>query len=182
MIQLPEAELERRLAARFAPYFHTKRQVWSVDGTCRIDLIIQHKQKPWLVAGIEVKSTQRKKGVDLADFCLQAQRYTFCTWKGYEKYGEIPIFIYPELSSVYLEYLDPSAGRPTHDRNHSHHNVNSFLGRAFSIGEVRTINHNGEKLLGLRHTNKSIWREFGKDILDLCHEYNYHHIKDIYDV
>lgn len=172
MEQISELELERRLAARFARYFDVYRQVWDVTMKSRIDLVIQHKDSPWLVAGIEVKNTTRKKGAELADFCLQAQRYSHCTWRGFEHFGKIPIFIYPELSSTYLDYFDPAEKprKPKHVRNHQHHNVNSFLGRAFGIGEVQTVTgYTGEKMLGLRFANKSVWREFyyGADLADI---------------
>lgn len=133
-------------------------------GLRRIDLIIEHREHPGYVFGIEFKTNGRKRGADLAQFVNQAKAYGNIEWDFHtnaKRWGRVPVFICPPLSGLYLEYVDKSGHQ--HDyRKSSHHNVNSFLAGIGGpkIGEVRyKVGAYGTKYLNLCWNCNILWRE-----------------------
>lgn len=156
-----ETKIEERLESYLSRFFHVYRQQWSECMKKRIDIVLVHKKESWLKIGVEVKNNGCKHGKDLGAWCLQASdynNYIFCNKKEGFSYGKMPIIVYPTISGELMEYIDPNGHH--HNKYHDHHNINSFLFKGFSIGEIRRHRPAERELLKISINNRTIWKEF----------------------
>lgn len=158
---LSEAELQDRLVNWFSKWFDVYFEQRSDCGKCRIDLLLYHQsdyQREFPI-GVEIKKDKLKRGVDIAKWCLQSQRYATTTFGGKKAH----IFTAPQISGWYLE-----EGRLVNKHkvendgvSGMHHNVNSFLYRGFGIGELQKYVSNwpdkGKTSYRLVLNQKAIW-------------------------
>jgi hypothetical protein len=167
---MTEKEFSIKVVNRLSKYFMASAEVWSECGKNRIDFILTHR-KTGLNFGLEFKRFDRKRGEEIGEFILQAQRYSKLKFKILQGYAKVPVLICPPLSYNYLICRDGEAViakdtlgndvehyRDRHQKHHDHHTVNGFLG-AFGVGEVRTETRNGEQYLKFIMSNRLLWSE-----------------------
>lgn len=158
-----ENEFSERIIQELKKYFFVSKEVFSDCKTARIDAVIYDRTNLKRRFGIEFKRPTHKTGVFLAKFCLQAQKYTKLKFGG----EELEVMICPAISNndfVQVERwekldLENDLRRgwrvyPNHAPSCSHSNVNSFLGAAFNIAELRFLDH---KPFIIKN-NKVLWK------------------------
>ncbi len=175
---LSEKEMQNNMFNYFSQWFDVLKEVRSIDGKSRIDLVMTHKEHPWFRVGVEIKKNDTKRGSDLGKFLRQAGRYaqTRFVYDGVE-IPRFPVLIYPAVSGNFLEYIDTYRENFQHDPNHEHHNVNSMLGSAFGIGEIRKFDEGQGQYLRFMFSNSVLWRSWPSPMSDagnLCpRKHNY---------
>lgn len=134
---MTEDKLQERIANFLTNWFSVEREVWSDDGKSRIDIIITHKSDKVhkYPIGVEVKLTEKKRGMDLAKWLQQAHRYSNVTFQGY---GKILVITAPQITGYYLnEGMNMTQHDPFESSSVScSNNVNTFIG-GFNIGELQ---------------------------------------------
>ena len=174
-----EKELVDKMVVHFKKYFEVQREVVSKCKKNRIDLLLTIDGKYHFA--IECKIPDKKRGEEIGEYVLQANRYTKAEWE--YRPGEFVkalIFIYPALSynyfilneeSIFIDGIEYHKDR--HHKLHDHNTVNSFICKIADIGEVR------KKPLGYQFSfmNKPIFEHIiyphtGKDYSKV-HEVNY---------
>lgn len=167
----------------FAKYFNIRREVWSVDGKSRIDVVLIHKTTPELIIGVEAKKADYKRGDNIGEHILQAFRYTLSDFLLDGNRQKIPVALLPPLSYNYLIMKDAVIVEngveyfaDRHDLTSEHHTVNGMLG-AFGIGEVRRRNEPVANFhrtqLGIYFQNREIWQDRRGRKTDYVHMINY---------
>jgi hypothetical protein len=145
-----ESDFRVKIDAVLEPHFYLYREVIEHEGRLRIDYILQCK-KSNVFFGLEVKRPnlkgQKKRGRDWGAFMKQAANYAKKYWfiDNYLPF-RVPIFTIPSISKYFIEVdiekkviiQDNSEYYPAkHKAEHSHSNVNSLIGTALGVGEVR---------------------------------------------
>jgi hypothetical protein len=167
---MTENQFSEFVVNRLAAYFTAEAEVWSECGKNRIDYVVTHKTTG-LHFGLEFKRFDRKRGEEIGEFILQAQRYSKSKFKTKDGFKQMPILICPPLSYNYLICRD---GEPViaknefgkdmehfkdrHQKHHDHHTVNGILG-AFGVGEVRTETQDRTQYLKFIMSNRLLWSE-----------------------
>ena len=175
-----EKKLREIVEMKLAPYFDLMPEVKVGDTRKKIDLVIRNKTEPWLVFGIEFKRDEKKTGYKLGQWVAQAKDYSQHTNFVYKPgkiardnpalyhqspeviEGKIPVVLAPPISHTYLE----ATGQQSHDYNHPHSNVNSFVFSLSRLGELRPRRcTKTNALLGMRiiFNNTTLWRDFRFD-------------------
>lgn len=167
---MTEKEFSNKIVNRLLKHFTVSAEVWSECGKYRIDFIITHR-KTGSNFGLEFKRFDRKRGEEIGEFILQAQRYSMIKFKTPQGYGKVPVLICPPLSYNYLICRDGEPViskdllgndveyyRDRHQKQHDHHTVNGILG-AFGIGEVRSETRNSGQYLKFIMSNRLLWSE-----------------------
>lgn len=167
---MTEKEFSLKVVNKLSTYFDSTSEVWSECGKYRIDYVLTHKKtkKPF---GIEFKRFERKRGEEIGEYILQAQRYSNTKFKTVNGYSKMPIMICPPLSYNYLicregepiiannEYgVQAEYYKDRHPKNFEHHTVNGILG-AFGVGEIRTELVRGTQFLRFILSNRILWSE-----------------------
>ena len=102
-----ENEYRQQIDKHFNDFFEIEREVRSTNKK-RIDYILKCKYSGVLF-GVEVKSTERMRGVDIGKYILQASNYYNEFWK--TKFSETPcrvlIFITPAISNFIKQSFNP---------------------------------------------------------------------------
>jgi len=80
--------------------------------------------------GLEIKTTQSMKGVKIADWLLQAHRYSKTEFK---EFGRLIPFVFPQISGM---YLSEGVLVSEHSLSDAQNNVSTFLSR-FKVGELK---------------------------------------------
>jgi hypothetical protein len=143
------------LLKSLSKWFYYETEVWSISGKSRIDVVLKCK-KTNAIFGVEVKSDKRKRGHDWAQFLMQAKRYS--DEKFVTSFAPNPIsllvFITPAMGYYYknvfveskqLLPFTPEGENIARDYQffasrhgtEGHCNVNTFIGEAFNVGEIR---------------------------------------------
>jgi len=185
-----EKELVDKMVVHFKKYFEVQREVVSKCKKNRIDLLLTIDGKYHF--GIECKKPDKKRGEEIGEYVLQANRYTKAEWEYRPgKFVKALIFIYPALSYNYFilnerstiidnedsVYCNGEKFTKWHQDRHSelcnHHTFNAFICKIANIGELR------KKPLGYQFSfmNKPIFEHIiyphtGKDDSKV-HEVNY---------
>lgn len=179
---IAECEVSQKIVRVLSGYFFMKPEVWSKCGKNRIDFIMTCK-KSLASFGLEVKKIDKKRGNDIGELILQAQRYVKSEFKINGVYKRVPIFIAPPISYDILMCPDEllihdghEFFKDRHHHDHKHHTVNGMLG-ALEIGEVRTIkNDKFERYFNLTFSNQIIWtskKQWGSNEIRGLHQDNY---------
>ena len=164
-----EKELSKKSQDVFSHYFDIQTEVKSKCRQGRIDLILTCKQSG-AVFGVELKSTERKRGDEIGKIFEQCIRYSKYLFFIDGEWKRIPIFLCPALSVrvfVFAEgvVVDDEGNYCYYDRHkpyHKHHSFNGFLGN-WRIGEVRTFDKDEitdkrvPQYFSLITNNKIIW-------------------------
>lgn len=134
---LSEAHLEDRLVNYFGKWFDVYFQERSLCGNHRIDILMFHNSDNSrnYPIGIEIKKGDIKRGTDIGKWCVQAQSYTKALF--FEK--KPFIFIAPQITGWYLDEGKMVSKHCVEDGGAAarQNNVNSFLYKSFSIGELQ---------------------------------------------
>jgi len=126
--------------------------------TKRIDLVLVHRTEPWFKVGMEIKNNGCKHGKDLGSWCLQASSYNNYIFRHKkQEFGRMPIIVYPTISGELMEYIDPEGHR--HSKYHEHHNINSFLFKGFTIGEMRKWKPADKEMIRFSMNNRTLFAE-----------------------
>lgn len=99
--ELTEPQLKINMLKYLSSYFNCQEEVWSTYYKKRIDIIAVHKadlDKKYPI-GMELKTSSKKRGKDLADWLKQAIVYTT---KDFIGYGKCMIITVPQVSFLYL--------------------------------------------------------------------------------
>lgn len=165
---LPEKELQGRLIKYFANYFFISSEVTSSCGKRRIDLLMHHysdtnKQYP---IGIELKKTSVKRGINIAEWCLQASEYTRLIFM-----NQTPlVFIAPQISGWYLDEGERVAKHNV-EKPYSagaHNNVNSYLFKAHGFGELQKFyDYNGIGRFRLVANTYIVWDSLNPNFFNI---------------
>lgn len=158
MPDIPEETTKEQFIKYFSQWFEIKAEVKSECKAGRIDIRMFHKtdilkQYPF---GVELKRKNIKRGTDLGEWVLQASEYAKLKFDN----RFLHVFIYPQISDKYLkEGIDISQHDVYADGiNGWHYNVNSFLYKAFKIGEVQKYkNWRGKQYCRFVLNNTQIW-------------------------
>jgi hypothetical protein len=128
-------------------FYHIETEVTDQSRKSRIDVIVYITQD--ILFGIEFKQMNdgikhRKHGKDLGEWMVQSKRYSESLFPNvYTKtYSRIPIFVFPEVTNNHLRFVPDVHDRTTRPwltEECEHNNVNSFLFKAFQIGELRIL-------------------------------------------
>lgn len=153
-------------------YFKVITEKFDDSRKYRFDIILYHitdKENHYPII-IECKRDGRKKGGELAKWCLQCKNYsdTFIDKK------QVSVFVAPQISFFYL--VEGSYFSPHNPLSFYHSNTNSFLFSAFNFGEVLKIGTFKKKII-LCANNKKIWdsenpQSFDFDILKTLFKLN----------
>ena len=149
---LENKEVRDPLAIYFSKYFEVLKEKKDDSGKFRFDLILYHptdKQKNYPLV-IECKKDGRKKGKNIAEWCIQCKNYSTLLFNGKKIY----VFCYPQISHFYLiegSFLSP------HSPDYHVGNINSFLYASFNFGEVLKIKKEN-MIYVLCVNNKIVWR------------------------
>jgi hypothetical protein len=155
MDKLSEKEYsDTKVQPFFEKYFYIQREVRSVCKKGRLDYVLQCK-KSSLFFGVELKRNKKLRGWNLAKNVMQCQEYTKMEFQTVlnDYPVKMPIFIMPGISMQFIQVDFESKGhavykiqnqlnkyyRAQHDIESSHHNLNSFIGTAFGVGEVKKV-------------------------------------------
>jgi hypothetical protein len=172
---ITETELQFRLVEFFAKWFEVYMEERDDTGKNRIDLLLFHKDDPYLLypIGVEIKKGHIKRGKDIGHWCEQAERYARTTFGGKRAF----IFTAPQISGWYLEEGKFMAKHNVEDQGYTgcHHNVNSFLYKSFMIGELQKYKSTWpvkSNQMRLVMNTKEVWNSqnpftFNTAILDL---------------
>lgn len=135
--EMPEAELESRLIEYFGKWFGVYFQVRSMCGKYRIDLLLYHQSDIYKCypIGLEVKKGDIKRGTDIGKWCLQAQSYTKAMFDEKTPF----VFTAPQITGWYISEGKLVSQHPIDEPGSfsQQNNVNSFLYKSFSIGEMQ---------------------------------------------
>lgn len=188
-----EGDIVERTLPFLKPYFNVYREVTSVDGHSRIDLVLVHKLVKELISGVEAKRIDDKRGQSIGEHILQAFRYILSDFIIDGKKVTIPVALLPPLSYNYLIMKDNvlvdgdvEYFSDRHDLTSEHHTVNGILG-AFGVGELRKrfeprLDSYREQL-GFWFQNREIWQNKHGCQIDYVHLINYSRaLKKINDV
>lgn len=154
-MDIPEPELQIKMEKYLSKYFGVYPQVWSTDGTSRIDIVVIHKSddiKKYPI-GIEIKTVSKKRGKDLADWLKQATRYTT---KDFIGFGKCLIITCPQVSGYYLREGEYMHQHETNEGYGQANNVSTFLGQ-FSIGEFQKYFKNNKPYYRIVFSGQVIW-------------------------
>lgn len=118
----------------------------------RFDIILYHKsdQQNNFPIIIECKRDGRKRGVDLANWCLQCKEYTTLFYES----KKVSVFCFPQISYYYL--LEGAFVSP-HFVNDPVSNTTSFLFHSFGIGELLKVKKRNFVYM-LCANNTTFWR------------------------
>jgi len=166
----PEEKYRTEIDQVLNVYFNIDREVWSVEHK-RIDYVLQCKKSKALF-GLEVKHTNHMRGEKIGEYLLQASGYAKMNWKTIFTANpvKIPIFITPAISNTVKQVLVESRTiidgneyyQVKHKTDHEHSNINSMIGSAFNIGEVRSFKimtyNKPFSYFAFMFNNKPIWR------------------------
>lgn len=138
-----EFDFQQKMIKYFEKYFNIYPEVWDVNMTKRIDLVLIHKsdKDKKFPFGIELKKHEKKRGKDVANWLKQASNYNDLDFK---TFGKLLILVAPQIS---INYLREGIEMTNHENKEfeQHNNVNTFLAQ-FGIGEVMKITrHNNLK-------------------------------------
>jgi hypothetical protein len=131
---LENKQIRDPLADYFSKYFTVLKEKKDDTNKYRFDLILYHKsdlENNYPVI-IECKRDGRKRGVDLANWCLQCKIYSSLFFKG----KKVSVFCYPQISHFYL--IEGALISP-HTPEDYVSNINSFIYASFNIGELLKI-------------------------------------------
>ncbi len=156
-MQLTEPELSKRTIKVLSKNFIVLTERVSKCGAGRIDLVLICKKSD-AKFGIELKSTERKKGETVGEIvkqCIRYAKYEFMVEDGLVKnnsrFERLPIFLCPALSNNILAWVDSRVEIngvehivDRHDTSNKHHGINGMLG-SFGVGELRTFKWNYNK-------------------------------------
>lgn len=155
---LSETELQDKLTLYFSKYFVVDIEVRSNCSKARIDFLMFHNTDTIKLypIGIELKKTDIKRGADIGRWCKQAEKYTVLFFKTHQP----TVFITPQITGWYL-----TEGERMHPHNPEEkgsigcqNNVNSFLYKAFGIGELQQYyDHSNKKQLRFVVNTYEIW-------------------------
>jgi len=148
---MKECEVSELTKFVFDKYFNVLTERWSRCRNGRIDFVLQCKQSGALF-GVELKSTENKKGEEIGEIvkqCIRYRDYEFMIEEGeyntLAKFKKLPIFVCPAISNNIFAWVDERITiydkeyiKDRHKTDHEHHGFNGFLG-SFGIGEVRTF-------------------------------------------
>jgi hypothetical protein len=115
-------------------FFYVESEKFDDTKKFRFDIILYHKtdtNKNYPLI-IECKRDGRKRGVDLAQWCMQCKEYSTLLYKG----NKISVFCFPQISYYYL--LEGAFISP-HFLNDYVSNTNSFIFHAFKMGELTKV-------------------------------------------
>lgn len=162
----PEEIYRNKINILLYKYFNVQEEAYSISGK-RIDYILQCKSSN-AIFGLEVKSEKHKRGIDIGKFLKQAEGYVSELWKTkfLKEPGKIIIFIAPAISASFVQLANPKE-IPIKHNNYDymsmfhpmlcdHSNVNSWIGEAHGIGEIRKHSYR-DKEFTLTFMNKIIW-------------------------
>jgi hypothetical protein len=175
-----ESDFRVKIDKAFEPYFYLYREVVEFQGRLRIDYILQCR-KTHVFFGLEVKRpnlpNQKKRGRDWGAFMKQASNYATKYWfiENFLPF-QVPVFTLPSISQYFIE-VDLERKMLNHENweyypakhkaEHSHSNVNSLIGTALGVGEVRKfppyIDYRGVSKgpnFGLYFNNFEIWHSY----------------------
>jgi len=152
-----EQAFSQRIMQKLEKFFRIETEVFSDCKSARIDALLFDRENTKPIFGVEFKKPTHKTGVFLAKYCLQAQRYTQVKFLG----QNIEVAICPAISNndfiqvLELERIDKRQWKatPYHSPSQTHTNVNSFLGTAFNICELRFIDNQPFII----KNNKTLW-------------------------
>ncbi len=137
MAVISEAATKEQFIKYFSEWFNIRPEVTSECKAGRIDIVMYHKtdmnkEYPF---GLELKRKDVKRGTELGAWMVQANGYTKLKFNN----QSLRVFVYPQISDRYLkEGSDISQHNVYEDGiNGWHYNVNSFLFKAFGIGELQ---------------------------------------------
>lgn len=174
-------------------YFEIDTEVCSLEHR-RIDYVLKCK-KSGALFGLEVKHINHMRGEKMGQYLLQAADYARMYWK--TKFCaepvKMPIFISPAISNTVKQvipeskimldrvgnYKDAYSGfrehyMVRHESINEHSNINSLIGSAFNIGEIRSfklMEYDLPKVyFAFIFNNKPIWGSCDKARL---HQVNY---------
>lgn len=153
---MQENKLKYKLGNYFSTWFEIDYEIWSVDRTKRIDIVMVHKSDtntdyPF---GIECKDDSIKKGKDIAKWLKQTYSYSK---KEFEKYGKLITLCFPRISHYHFtegEYIY------NHTKYDEGHNVNTFLGQ-FNIGEIIPDERDYKKIV---YSGSVLWHQNRDDL------------------
>lgn len=139
-----ESELVEKFISVFGDSFHEyNTECWDVTRKNRIDVICYCTED--IALGIEFKKenslSDRRHGAGLGEWLKQAERYTQAEFfhNYHKQYERIPIFVIPAVTYKHLVFVPDKHAVPEGKPKNSHNNVNSFIFKAFNIGEFRDI-------------------------------------------
>lgn len=155
MNELTEKEYSDQMVQPFfEKYFYIQREVRSVCKHGRLDYVLKCRYTN-LFFGVELKRHKKLRGWDLAKNVMQCQQYSQMEFKTVlsDKPVVMPIFLMPGISMQFVQvdfesngdavHLMPNQKNPyyraQHDIESNHHNLNSFIGTAFGVGEVKKV-------------------------------------------
>lgn len=161
---MTEKEYRYKIDKTLEVHFNIDREVWSVDGTARIDYVLQCKESLALF-GLEVKKNMIHRGTEIGKYLKQAERYTKLKFNSKFNTTEVPIFISPAISEIYKEVKPDSykfvSGKetfePYHNSDSKHSNINSLIG-CFNIGEIRKFKNRQGPYFSFIFKNSEIWK------------------------
>ncbi len=172
---MTEAELSKKSISIFSQNFDVLTERVSKCGLGRIDLVLICKHTR-VKFGVELKSTERKRGEVVGDIVKQCMRYVKYEFmvedgerKNDSKFEQLPIFLCPALSNNILAWVDSRKVIDgiehiidRHSTENPHHGINGMLG-SFGVGEVRSFYWNNyktgtkTKYYTFIMSNKDIW-------------------------
>lgn len=136
-------------------FFNVEDEVWSVDNKKRIDIIATHKLdlgKKYPI-GIEVKTFENKRGIEVGRWILQAYRYSTKEFKGY---GKCLIIVCPQISGNYFNEGNNMNKHDIFSEEGFDNNIGTFLG-AFNIGELQKYKRNNDKYHRIVYKGSLLW-------------------------
>lgn len=166
---MTELEYSNKICQHFSRYFDIEKEVWSVDGKSRIDLVLIDKTNIDIVFGVEIKRFESKRGEEIGKFIIQANRYAKSYFNVLGVKRKLPILLCPALSYNYLicsehklVHEDKEYFADRHDKDNEHHTINGILG-CFLLGEVRKFCYveyktkNTKDYFRFVFSNKTLW-------------------------
>jgi hypothetical protein len=160
--QITEPELVVNMTKYLSKFFTVTSEVWSTDGKRRIDMIIIHHsdiQKKYPI-GLELKSIDKKRGKNLAEWLKQAHDYSLKEFRGF---GKCLIITCPQVSGYFLNEGDLMNKHEPGTQFCQANNVSTFLSQ-FGVGEFQKYIENDKPYFQIVFSGQIIWSSKRNDL------------------
>lgn len=158
---IPEAILHQRMINYMSKWFNVYSEVWSKSKNKRIDLIVVHKsdERKYFPVGIEIKTTSKKCGKELAAWLSQASEYSL---NEFPPFGKCLVVTCPQVSDYYLREGERMSQHKADDLMGYQNNISTFLGQ-FGVGEFQKYYRSERKYFRIVFKGSLIWDSYRDD-------------------